>query len=392
MLSGVICEFNPFHNGHKYLLKKAKENSNAVICVMSGNLVERGEIALYPKHIRAQMALENGADIVISLPSGWSMSGAENFAYGGISLLNSCKIVDNIVFGCEDCDVNQLQQIADILFKGKADSRIKEYLSTGITYAAARTCALEELLPFSSEIIKKPNNILAIEYLIALKKLGMKTNITPIKRIGADHDSKLSSDSVSSASNIRDMIKNNDMLNVSKFVPEGVLDIIRNTDYADEKRLEKAFLYKLRSMNKDDFAKLPDISEGLENSIYSAIKSGSSYNDILNKIKSKRYTLARIRRILMSACFDIDNSFLKQAPPYMHILGFSKTGESLIPKITDVSPIPVILSTKDLVKLDNFGKKVFESESKIADLYSLSFTPPLFSGTEYTNKIIKTSL
>lgn len=391
MVSGIICEFNPFHNGHKYLLKKAKENSNAVICVMSGNLVQRGEIALYPKHIRAQMALENGADIVISLPSAWSMSGAENFAYGGISILNSCKIVDNIVFGCEDCNVNQLLQIAEVLFDGKADKLIKEYLSTGITYAAARTIALEELLPLSSEVIKKPNNILAIEYLIAIKKLNMNANINPVKRIGAEHDSVISSNSVSSASNIRELIKNNDMSNVSKFVPESVLDIISNTDYADEKRLENAFLYKLRSMNKDDFAKLPDISEGLENSIYSAVKTESSYNGILNRIKSKRYTLARLRRMLMSACFDIDNSFLKQAPPYMHILGFSKTGESLIPKITDVSPIPVILSTKDLSKLNDFGKKVFESESKIADLYSLSFTSPLPSGTEFTNKIIKTN-
>lgn len=391
MVSGVICEFNPFHNGHKHLLEKAKENSDAVICVMSGNLVQRGEIALYPKHIRTQMALENGADIIISLPSGWSMSGAENFAYGGISLLNSCNIVDNIVFGCEDCDVNQLQQIADTLFNGKADSLIKEYLSTGITYAAARTCALEELLPFSKQIIKKPNNILAIEYLIAIKKLTMSANITPVKRIGAEHDSAIPSDSVSSASNIRELIKNNDMSKVLNFVPESVFNIISNIDYADERRLENAFLYKLRSMNKDDFAKLPDISEGLENSIYSAVKTGSSYNDILNKIKSKRYTLARVRRILMSAYFDIDNSFLKQTPPYMHILGFNKTGESLIPKITDASQVPVILSTKDLSKLNNFGKKVFESESKIADLYSLSFASPLPCGTEFTNKIIKTN-
>lgn len=389
MVSGIICEFNPFHNGHKYLLDSAKKNSDFVVCVMSGNFTQRGEIAFFEKHIRTEMALKNGADIVIDLPAAWSMSGAENFAFGGISLLNSCGIVDKIVFGCENNNLDLLKKTADLLEDKKILSDTKHFLTDGITFAKARQTAISQNFPDCAEILDKPNNILAIQYISASQKIGYNVKFEPVLRVGVDHDSEESVDNFTSASNLRSMILNNDISSIKKYVPENIFEIINKKQHSDFSLLDTAIMFKLRSLTLEDIKKLPDISEGIENRIFEKIKVSDNFDELLNNIKTKRYTLARIRRILMCAAFNIDNTFINQKPPYIKILGYKESSKELLSQIAKKADIPVIINSKDIDKLDNFGKKVFNNELISSDLYSLAFKKPYNCNIELTLPVVK---
>ena len=389
MVSGVICEFNPFHNGHKYLLGSARRNSSKVICVMSGNFTQRGEIALYEKHVRAEMALKNGADLVISLPVGWSMSGAENFAFGGISLLNSTGIVERLVFGCENNNLDLLKQTASLLNDNSVLDSIKKNADTGITFAKARENAIAQISPPCADILTKPNNILAVQYLLSAENIGFKGEFLPVCRVGAEHDSKETSNNFSSASNIREHILKNDFECVLNLVPSNIINTLKSAPHTDFSLLDKAVLFKLRALTLDDIKNLPDISEGIENRIFENIKSATCFEELLSNIKTKRYTMARIRRILMCAAFGIDNSYIKKKPPYIKILGYNDTGKEMLTDISKNSDIPLIINSKDTDKLDDFGKKVFESEMLSTDLFSLAYTTPLNCGTELTIPIVK---
>lgn len=387
MISGVIAEFNPFHNGHAYLLSQARINSEAVICVMSGNFVQRGDIAIYPKHIRAQAALKNGADMVIALPAGWSMSGAENFALGGVSLLKSTSVVDRIVFGCETEEQQLLYKTVEILKDKNTDLSLKKHLSSGITYAAARMLAVKERCEKCADILSLPNNILATEYISAAHKLKFNAEMLPVKRFGAEHDSEIASKNFASASHIRNLIRKG--CDYSSFVPENSIELMTKNEFSDISRIDNSLLFKLRSLSLDDIKNLPDISEGIENRIFDAIKTAHSIEDLCQKIKTKRYTYSRIKRIILSACFGIDNSFHKKEPPYIHVLGVTAKGKELLSKIASRSQIPLILSNKDISGLSGFAGKVFNTESLADDLYGLAFTSYKKSGSNYSLPLIK---
>lgn len=389
MISGVICEFNPFHNGHKYLLESAKKHSDYVVCVMSGNFTQRGEISLIEKHARAKMAIKNGADIVIDLPVGWSMAGAENFALGGVSLLHSTNIVDNIVFGCEDSNIEKLMKTASLLKNENILETIKTFSATGITFAKAREKAFESIAPECAEILKKPNNILAVQYIHTAIELDFNCTFSPVSRIGAEHDSFERSDIYASASYIRENILNGNFDEVKNCIPDNITEDIIQNKHAKFDLLEKAIMFKLRSLSLDDFKKLPDVSEGIENRIFEQIKYSKSFSELIDNVKTKRYTMARIRRLLMSAAFGIDNSYSKKKPPYIKILAYSINAEHLVSKIVKHSDLPVIINTKDIEKLNDFGKIVFENQNMTTNLYSLAFDEPIDCGTEYTLPIIK---
>lgn len=387
MISGIIAEFNPFHNGHAYLLEQARKYSDGVIAVMSGNLVQRGDIAIYPKHIRAYSALKNGADIVIALPAGWSMSVAENFAFGGISLLKNTKVVDRVVFGCETASPSLLCETANIINSHDFTNVVKSFLSTGISYANARQKAVESFSQECSEILSSPNNILAVEYICAINKLNFTTEIFPVKRIGVGHDSNKTCNNFSSASNIRELIRKN--CNYSDFVPSNLLSTMNESEFADISIIDASLMFKLRSLTLEEIKLLPDISEGIENRIFQAIKDAKSLNDLCMRVKTKRYTYSRIKRIILSACFSIDNSYLKKQPPYIQVLGINKKGEEILSHIIKKSDIPVVVSNREISKLEGFAKSVFEKEAHIDDLYGLSFKTYKKSGTAYTLPLVK---
>lgn len=389
MISGIIAEFNPFHNGHTYLLRKAQEISDAVICVMSGNFVQRGDVSIFEKHKRAEFALKNGADLIVGLPIGWSMSSAENFAYGGVSLLKNIGIVDNIVFGSENNNISDLLKIAEIINDKNFSDLIKEIMKSGITYAAARQKAIEKYSYDLSNILTMPNNTLAIEYILAAKKLNFSPTFYPIKRVGVEHNSIEANGEYMSGTGLREFIKNKNYSDIKKYIPSNIYNDVINCNYSDINRLDNAMLFKIRSMSKEQLLLVPDVNEGLENRIYQKAKECETINELTQKIKTKRYTLARIRRILACATFGVTNEYLKKEPPYIHILGCTSKGQSLLKNIAEKTTLPLIVTAKDALKLDGFAKKTFELEEYTSNLYSMSVNPMLTSYSEYNQKIIK---
>lgn len=381
-LTGVIAEFNPLHKGHEYLLKKAGEKG-PVICVISGNFVQRGETAIAEKRIRTKAALMCGADLVLELPVLWSMSTAQNFALGGVSALHYAGC-DRIMFGSEKGDVEELKKASDILHYPDFSMYLEKELKKGITFAAARQLAAEKC-GLDGKILEGPNNNLGLEYIGAAKILGSDVQFETVGRKGAGHDSPHESEFVS-ASFIRQKLKKGESI-TEKYMPKEIINLFRD-NISDMNKLEKAILGVLRTKTIEDLRKLPDISEGIENKILSNITLSGSLEELYNGIKVKRYTLARIRRLVLSAFIGADNTFFMKPLPYIRVLGFNKTGQELLADRLSKSPVPVIAKTKDINNLDSVSKKVFETECRATDLFGLSLDNPLPCGLEYTSKII----
>ena len=381
---GIISEFNPFHTGHKYLIENAKGENDTVICVMSGNFVQRGDTAILPKSERTAAALKNGADLVIELPVPYSMSYAERFAKSSVYLLKSLGIIDEICFGSEIGETGVLYEIADILSRDEFENKISERLKSGDTFAKIRTDILRGYDPHYAEIISEPNNILGIEYILAAKSLGFNIPFRTIKRIGARHDT---GDTLvtASASHIRQMLFEGNKISIDKFLPYNY-----SGNFASINNLEKAVLANLRANNSPErYAALPEISEGLENRIFEAVKGSSSLPELYENIKTKRYTLARIRRIVLSAFLGINEDMASQNPPYIRVLGFTEKGKSALAEIAKKTKLPIICTAKDALALEGFAKEVFEKECTSSDIWALSLNYPQKCGNEYYYKLAK---
>lgn len=382
---GIIAEFNPLHTGHKYLIDKAKEYG-PVVCAISSNFVQRGDCAIFEKRIRAKSALVCGADIVVEMPVLWSMSTAQNFALCGVAQLMQMGC-DKIIFGSESGDIDALRNCAEILLSKEYEQTIKEKLKSGKTFASIRQETAESL-GAPKGILATANNNLAIEYIIAGKKLGFSGEFLTVKRQGAMHDTKDIGEFVS-ASLIREKLQFGEYVFAKEFVPKELHCFIEKDNISDIKNIEKAVLAVLRTKQKDDFKSLPDISEGIENKLFSAVNLAESLDVLYNEIKVKRYTLSRIRRLVLSAFLGIDNEFFLKKPPYVRVLGFSKTGEKHLKNVAKDSK-RIVLCVSEIEKLGSDAQKVFEYECKATDLYALSLPKALPCGLEYTSKIIKT--
>ncbi len=354
MSVGIICEFNPFHKGHRHLIETVKNDKsiadNTVICVMSGNFVQRGEFAICDKFTRTKAAIENGADLVIELPCIYSLMSAEGFAKYSVQILEATGVVDMLAFGAECDDIPKLKATARKI-ENKKDKIIKE-MKKGISYPSARKNVI------SSDILDYPNNILAIEY---LKHTALPCKA--IKRIGKGHDTD---DEIYSASAIRGQMSLDDICSL--------------------KNCEKAVLARLRTMSREDFSNIDDVTEGLENRIFEAVKNSLSLDELYNSIKTKRYTHSRIRRIILKAYLGITKEYAFDAP-YIRILGFNSTGREILSKMNKSAKLPIISRYADISRLDENGKRLFELECKCTDLYNLGYSKPHPCGTEQTSQI-----
>ena len=382
-ISSLICEYNPFHNGHKYIIEKMRENgSDIIIACMSGNFTQRGDLAVFDKYSRTRTALENGIHLVIELPVTYACATAEKFAFGGVYTLNSVGCTDDIYFGSECGDIDSLKETADILQSPELSDKIKYHLSLGQTFAKARENAVAEISEISADILKSPNNILGIEYIKALNKLNSPISPKTIQRIGSEHDSTITTQNFASASLIRQMIyeNNTDYFN---YIPQKNIPEIHQLS-----KLETAFLYKLRTMSIEDFANLPDISEGLENRLYSAVKNACSIEEILQTVKTKRYTLARLRRILLHAFLNISQKDCDILPQYIKILGFTQNGKKVLRIMRNTATIPVIMRYSDVKKLSPTAQYLYEIEYRCDDIYALSSETPSKCGNNMTSNII----
>lgn len=383
-VTGVIAEFNPLHKGHEYLLKKAGEKG-PVICALSGNFVQRGEVAIAEKRIRAKAALLSGADVVLELPVLWSMSTAQNFALGGVSALSFAGC-NRIMFGSESGDILSLKRAAEILKSAKFSSLLDEKLSEGVSFAVARQFAAEEC-GLAKGILDGANNNLGIEYIIAANSLGADIEFETVSRVGAGHDSFEEAEFVS-ASYLRDRLLAKDYEFVNKYMPSNIAELFGEDNISNMEYIERAILAALRTKTIDELKNLPDISEGIENKLFNEIKFANSLEELHNAIKAKRYTLARIRRLVISAFIGMDNSYFMKPLPYIRVLGFNSVGREILSDIALKSPVPVITRTADINNLSKSVKKVFETECLATDLFGLALKKPLECGLEYKSKMI----
>lgn len=394
-VTAVIAEYNPFHNGHKYHIEQTlkKTDNSFIMAIMSGNFVQRGEPALLEKRERAKIALMNGADLVVELPVQWATASAERFARGAVYIAHQAGIVNNLSFGCEDDDIVVLQQIARILNDKVYSREIKNYYDEHMcSYPEARAAVVSEVLGKDcSRIMMQPNNILAIEYLKAL--ISFKSDIKPvgIERNSTGHDSSLIKGNITSAMNIRNLVRTNK--DYAAFVPENSLDVFREniekgTFPALYGNLETAVLAHLRKMKPSDFIGTPDVAEGIEHRIVEAVKTSVSLSEIFDKVKTKRYTHARIRRIILSSFLGITAEDVVSLPPYIRVLGLNDNGRMMLREMKNKYFVPVVMKYGDVKYLDDGARRVFMTESTATDLYNLSLPERRPCGTDMTDEIV----
>lgn len=406
MVLGIIGEYNPFHNGHLYHIAKSKEEAEAryVVCIMSGSFVQRGNTSIINKWAKAKMALANGADLVIELPTIYSLSSAENFAEGAIKILNSLKVVDTLSFGMEANDISILNNIANVVY-----SEPKEYttilsheLKRGVSFPKARENALMMYLndiKKYANVLSGSNNILGIEYLKALKKT--KSNITPIgiKREKVLYNDTYMVDEFASATAIRKMLMTRQFDDIRKAMPKSSYIILgeelKKGHYViDLSKFEKEIIYTLRKMTIEEIKDLPDVTEGLESSIKNAADSCNTLEELINIIKSKRFTQTRIQRILLYALLGINKkqmSTARKIDPYVRVLGFNNKGKELISQIAKVNPkLNIITSVKKYMDTTNNKnlKEMLEKDILATNIYTLGYEMDSWSNLDYTNKIV----
>lgn len=402
---GIIAEYNPFHNGHLYHIAKSKQETGAqyVIAVISGNFVQRGNTSIINKWTKARMALLNGADLVIELPTIYSISSAENFAEGAIKILNSLGVVDTLSFGMEANDISTLNNIANVLYNEPKEyvTMLSHELSKGNSYPKARENALllylNDIKRYAN-VMSGSNNILGIEYLKALRKT--KSTITPvgIKREKVLYNDKYIVDEFASATAIRKMLMTKELNDISKVMPRNSYlllgEELKKGHYViDIARFEKEIIYTLRKMSVQDIAKLPDVSEGLENSLKNAADSCNTLKDLINIVKTKRFTQTRIQRILLYCLLGITKKQMetsRKVIPYARVLGFNNKGKELISEMMKLNPkLNIVTSVKkyiDTVANKNL-KEMLDIDILTTNIYTLGYFADSYSNLDYTNKI-----
>ena len=403
---GIVGEYNPFHNGHLYHLEESKKitGSTYTVAIMSGNFTQRGSTSLVDKWSKAEMAIQNGIDLVIELPVLYATSSAENFADGAVKILNSLKVVDYISFGAETSDIDVLDKLAEVLYKEpkKYKTLLSHELNKGISFPKARDNALMMYLNDIRKyvnVLSSPNNILGIEYLKALKKY--KSNIQPISisRYEAGYNDISYSGNIASATAIRNIIKNGGFNILRRLLPAHSYSILlenikQGHIVPDLSVFEKQIIYNLRKMDISEIANLPDVSEGLEFAIKNAANSCNTIEEFLNIIKSKRYTSTRIQRILLYSLLGItkkDMELSKKSIPYIRVLGLNTRGKFLISEIAKANPkLEIITSVKKFV--DNNSNKTLQTmldkDIWATNVYTIGYEYDSWNNLDFTKKLI----
>jgi predicted nucleotidyltransferase len=392
LITGIVSEYNPFHLGHAALISQTRlAGATHIAAVMSGNFVQRGEPAVLSKWARARQALQCGVDLVIELPLPWALSGAEKFAFGSVALLDALG-ADTLSFGSESGNISDLEHAAQALLSPALHEEIQSELKQGTTFAKARQTAICRLFDEkTAQLLGEPNNILGIEYLKAAIKLKSKMNPFTMKRIGAEHDAQQTENGIASASHIRSLIQSEG--NYAALMPEPAAEILKSEIAAGSApacsdRIERAILAKLRTMSREEFGALPDISEGLENRVYAAARKATTLDEVFDLVKSKRYTHARIRRIVLSAFLNLDSSMSDGIPPYLRVIGFNARGIEILHSTKFTTKLPIITNSSDILSLDSKAKNMVELEGRSTDLFALCMPNAAPCGLDMTTGII----
>lgn len=393
-VAGIIAEYNPFHSGHQWQIAQTRAlGATHTVAVISGCYLQRGEPAIWDKWTRTRAALLGGVDLVIELPLPYACATAQRFATGGVAILEALGAVDFLSFGSECGDVSQLTAAAAAILDSTVEEKARELLSGGITYAAARQQAVTAIYGEGlAELLARPNNILGIEYIAALKRMGSGITPVTVPRVGAAHDSNETGEHAS-ASAIRGLVAEGKLDRAMEYIPTSCRDSFTRGWQSGEcyspALLERPMLAALRRMTVQEIAQLPDIAEGLENRIYTALRTASSIEELLERIKTKRYSHARLRRILLCGWLGVPFHMGKEPPPYLRILGMNHRGQEILARAGQSATLPMSHSLARLAEVGERQEAFARLEAVADDLYGTITKTVQPCGRDYTNSIIK---
>ena len=360
-LVGVICEYNPFHNGHERQLRLIREQfgpDTAVVCLMSGDWVQRGEPSVFPTHLRSEAAVRCGADLVLELPIPYALSSAEGFAAGGVRILSAIGC-NRLSFGSEQGRADPLMTAARLQLTPDFDARLREALSGGISYASARAEALCAI--GAPDVVSKPNDILGVEYCKAILRQGSRMQPHAIPRSGA-YDAELLDPTEPSASALRRVLS--DPVQWRAAVPDRLHALYETAARHDPSFGERAVLARLRTLSDDDFEALPYGSEGLWSRLMRFARTEATVDAVIDGTKSKRYARSRIQRMVLCAFLGLTKPLMDAEPPYVRILAFNDRGRALLRE------------ARTRLQLLDSGERAEDGsyaafETRAADLYAL---------------------
>lgn len=403
-IAGIVAEYNPFHNGHALHIERTRAKGGGceathVVAVMTGNYMQRGEPALLPKRYRAAMALAGGADLVIELPLPWALGSAEQFAEGAVSLFTALGCVDAVSFGSECGNAAALTAAAEKMESPRFQSLTRYHMESGIPYPKARQNALRELSGAAADLLDSPNNTLGIEYIRALRRQENPAAVFTVARHGAAHESMAPMGTIASAAYLRSLVAEGRPMNAAPYLPGTSLKLLNTAleeGYAPASATaaERALLFRLRSMTKEEMARLPGVSEGLENRLYSAVREATGLEDLLESLKTKRYPRTRLQRLVWSAYAGLTAQPEAAAPPYVRVLAINEKGQEILAAARAARTLihrqmPVLLRAADAHNLTGYAAAVWQQECVADDRYGLTLPTPLPCGTDYTDGLIK---
>lgn len=380
--AGIIIEYNPLHGGHLRLLTELRRRLGAdaaVIGVMSGDFVQRGDFAILRRQARAKAAVESGVDLVLELPLPWAVASAERFADGSIQVLSGTGLVTDLVFGSECGDCGILMQAAQALLCPELDLRIRAELFQKDSYAAARQRALASLIgPEPAAVLAAPNNILGVEYCKALLRQNSPIRPVTVRRIGAGYHETEHNGTLPSATLIRKLLREGNRQQALDLMAPAMVAAYAEEEAAGRapvfmETCERAVLARLRSMTPADFSALDQGREGLGNRLYEASREAASLQAILEKAKTRRYAYTRLRRMVLWAYLGLTASELPAAVPYLRVLACNAVGRSLLVRMRKTASIPLLTKPADVRLLGAEARRLFTMEAHAADLYALAY-------------------
>lgn len=390
--AGIIAEYNPFHNGHALQIAELRRKGASTIAVcMSTGAVQRGDLPVLPEPIRVRAALENGADLVIALPVPYANAGAEQFAAAGVHLLAALGC-DTLAFGAETPDISRIMAVARALLDERFPLHLRTGLKAGLPFAAARAQAAEELCPGAQTLLSAPNNILAVEYCKAILKSGVPLTPLPMPRLGTGHDTAQTGcaqgRAIASATLVRQTMLSKGVSAAQEWVPPTAAVLYREAAeqglLLDPEKFSTAVLARLRGRSPAELACFRGMGEGLENRLSAAANQAENFDDLCERIKTKRYPTARLRRLILDAVLEIPAAGLPPLPPYLHVLGARRSALPLL----GGTPLPVSSSLADLAKIGPQASAVAELHSRAVDFSSLCRVKTQPVGLAYTSHVV----
>ena len=370
--AGIICEYNPFHRGHGEHIEKTRarlDGNCAIVCAMSGNFVQRGDYAVFNKHARAAAAIRGGADLVIEIPTPYALKSAEGFAAAGVHLLGMLSVCDYLSFGSESGDIGALREASDAIGAIEAGKNMKDLLGKGISYAAARQKAAEAELGKKADILKAPNNMLGIEYLRALSSSGFDMEPLTFARVGSEHDG-----AGCCASALRKMLHSGQ--SARAFIPGGAaeayeFEMDQGRGPVSMAGAELAILSRLRRV--EDFSGVQGVSEGLEHRLRKYSSMAPTIEDLLGSLRTKRYPMSRMRRVLLCACLGLGSEDAALPPPYIRVLGMNEVGMKLLSAAKGKAQLPIIIKPAHALRCRGKVSELMLKESDATDFYALAY-------------------